>query len=280
MVSTRASSTTGPSASPTPVEMIPCTQSTFSCCTSLPKRSIVSLGEDSSSMTSSILRPAMPAWALKRSTAHCVARMPFSPGAAAMPERGARRPMRTGLFCAIAGAKTSPATESAPAAAADFSSVRRETAIGCTPLEPWPRFRPDYSDWRRRYIRRMSATSACADPVPHSRVGTQKRVDLLPGERPIIIEIGDNFPHEWIREPDRPILVAEMVVEDGERELLRAISLVGPLEAKPGEPLDLVMLVQLFAVSRDEKAVDRTLSLIDRHDHNRHRCTREGLHVV
>ena len=73
--------------------MMPCTQSTFSCCTSLLKRSIVSFGEDSSSITSSTLRPAMPPWALKRSTAHCVARMPLTPGAAAMPERGARMPI-------------------------------------------------------------------------------------------------------------------------------------------------------------------------------------------
>ena len=60
MVSARASSTTGPSASATPVEMMPCTQSTFSCCTSFWKRSMVSLALVSSSTTSSILRPAMP----------------------------------------------------------------------------------------------------------------------------------------------------------------------------------------------------------------------------
>jgi hypothetical protein len=97
------------------------------------KRSIVSLGEDSSSITSSILRPAMPPWALKRSTAHCVARMPFSPGAAAMPERGARMPMRSGLACAIAGALT-PETESAPTAAADFNRLRRERAMTLSSL--------------------------------------------------------------------------------------------------------------------------------------------------
>src|ERR1700730_13766823 len=108
---------------------MPCTQSTFSCCTSLLKRSIVSLGEDSSSITSSILRPAMPPCALKRSTAHWVARIPFSPGAAAIPDRGARMPMRTGLFCAMAG----PVIVIALAAAADCSSVRRETLIGFPP---------------------------------------------------------------------------------------------------------------------------------------------------
>jgi len=84
------------------------------------------LHELSSSMTSSILRPAMPPAALNRSAAHWVARMPFSPGAAAMPERGARIPMRTGLFCAIAGATASPDAANAPAAAADLSRLRRD----------------------------------------------------------------------------------------------------------------------------------------------------------
>jgi len=70
----------------------------------------VSFGVDSSAITSSALRPAMPPSALKRSTAHCVARMPFSPGAAAMPERGARMPIRSGFACAMAGAGNSLAT--------------------------------------------------------------------------------------------------------------------------------------------------------------------------
>ena len=109
IVSARVSSATGPSARPTPVETMPCTQSTLSCSTSFWKRSMVSLGLVSSSTTSSILRPAMPPAALKRSTAHCVARRPLSPALAAMPERGARMPILTGLAWAMAGAKT-PAT--------------------------------------------------------------------------------------------------------------------------------------------------------------------------
>jgi len=48
------------------------------------------------------------------------------PGAAAIPERGAKIPMRTGLFCAIAGATTSPDAANAPAAAADLSRLRRD----------------------------------------------------------------------------------------------------------------------------------------------------------
>src|SRR5215470_4571284 len=136
MVKARASSMTGPRARPTPDDTIPCTQSTFSCCTSLLNRSIVSLGVDSSSITSSTLRPPIPSLALYLSTAHCVARMPFSPGAAAIPERGARMPMRSGLLCAIAGAKMPAEAETAPSAAADARSLRREIAIEVLPCDP------------------------------------------------------------------------------------------------------------------------------------------------
>src|SRR5262252_3593803 len=115
---------------------MPCTQSTFSCCTSLLNRSIVSFGVDSSSITNSTLRPPIPSLALYLSAAHCVARMPFSPGAAAMPERGARMPMRSGLLCAIAGAKMPAVAEAAPSAAADARSLRREIAIEVLPCDP------------------------------------------------------------------------------------------------------------------------------------------------
>ena len=90
------------------------------------KRSIVSFGEVSSSMTSWTFRPAMPPSALIFSIAHSVARIPLMPGLAARPVRGARTPIFSGLFCAIAGAKRPEAgVTSAPAAAADFNRLRR-----------------------------------------------------------------------------------------------------------------------------------------------------------
>src|SRR3974390_3747972 len=51
--------------------------------------------------------------------------MPFSPGLAAMPERGARMPIRTGLFWAMAGENISPAADSAPMTAVPCRSLRR-----------------------------------------------------------------------------------------------------------------------------------------------------------
>ena len=132
MVSARASSTTGPSASATPVETMPCTQSTFSCCTSFWKRSMVSLALVSSSTTSSILRPAMPPPALNFSTAHSVARSPLMPALAAMPVRGARMPILTGLAWAMAGANTPGGSASALALAMDFKTVRREIVMACS----------------------------------------------------------------------------------------------------------------------------------------------------
>ena len=56
------------------------------------------------------------------------------PGAAAMPERGARMPMRSGLFCAIAGAKMPAEAETAQSAAADARSLRREIAMEVLPV--------------------------------------------------------------------------------------------------------------------------------------------------
>src|SRR5215467_12677149 len=91
---------------------------------------MVSLGLVSSSITSSILRPAMPPPALNFSTAHCVARSPLSPALAAIPERGARMPTRQGLAWAMAGANTPGAVAPAPAAANEVSRARRESFIG------------------------------------------------------------------------------------------------------------------------------------------------------
>src|SRR5688572_23590191 len=105
-------------ARPTPVEMTPVTTSTLDCKTSLRKRSTVSFGFDSSSTTSSTLRPRMPPPALIRSTAHCVPRSPDSPTGAVTPALAASTPIFTGPACASAGAgwrgTAAPATAAAP----------------------------------------------------------------------------------------------------------------------------------------------------------------------
>ena len=63
-------------------------------------------------------------------------------------------------------------------------------------------------------------------------------------QRPIVVEIGDDRLHERLRQRDRALLVAQVIEQDRERELLRAFALIGPLEAVFGEPLDLVVLVE------------------------------------
>src|SRR5262249_26892417 len=97
---------------------------------------MVSLGLVSSSITSSILRPAMPPAALNFSTAHCVALSPLSPALAAIPERGARMPTLHGLACAMVGANTPGAVAPAPAAAKEVRRARRESFMG-RPLICW-----------------------------------------------------------------------------------------------------------------------------------------------
>src|SRR6267142_1401280 len=119
------SSATGPSARPTPVEMAPVTASTLSCSASLRKRSTVSLGLDSSSTTSSILRPRMPPAALMRSAAHCTPRRPDSPTGASTPAFAASTPSFTGVDCANAGAISSPTAAAAVAPAVSWRNCRR-----------------------------------------------------------------------------------------------------------------------------------------------------------
>src|SRR6516162_9560316 len=91
---------------------------------------MVSLGLVSSSITSSMGRPAMPPPALNFSTAHCVALSPLSPALAAIPERGARMPTLQGLACATAGANTPGAVAPAPVAANEVRRARRESFMG------------------------------------------------------------------------------------------------------------------------------------------------------
>ena len=54
----------------------------------------------------------------------------------------------------------------------------------------------------------------------------------LAGERPVVVEIGDDLFHERLRKRDGALLVAEVIVEDRQRQLLRAFALVGPFEAE------------------------------------------------
>src|SRR5262245_19666525 len=88
-----------------------------------------------------------------------------------------------------------------------------------------------------------------------ARMAAQERIDVLRGERPIVVEVGDDLLHEGLRQPDRALLVAEVIVQDGERELLRARAFVRPLEPPRGELLDVVVLAQAPPVDGDRYAV-------------------------
>src|SRR5262245_32643217 len=95
----------------------------------------------------------------------------------------------------------------------------------------------------------------------------QERIDLLTAERPVVVEVGDNSLHEGLREPNGAVLVAEVIVEDRQRQLLRALALIGPFEAVAGETLDVIVLIEPLAVDRHNQAIDRPLPLICLHGH-------------
>ena len=85
---------------------------------------------------------------------------------------------------------------------------------------------------------------------------------LFSRQRPVIVEVGDDPLHEGLGKRDRAILVAEMIVENGQRQLPRARTFVGPLEAPFGDLLDLVVLGQRSPVDRHLETVDAARALI------------------
>src|SRR5882762_6848076 len=113
----------------------------------------------------------------------------------------------------------------------------------------------------------MSATSveAVAACAWSDFVAAQKAVDLVPAERPIVVEIGHDLFHERFGQAYRPILVGEAVEQDRKRELQRAVTLVGPFEAELGKALDLVVLVEPLAVDGHDETVYRALSFVVLH---------------
>src|ERR1700730_935395 len=93
----------------------------------------------------------------------------------------------------------------------------------------------------------------------------QEGVDLVAGDRPVVVEIGDDIAHEAYREADGVLSVAEVIKQYREGQLLRALPFVGPFETIFGEALDLIVLVELLAVDGDHEAIDRALSLVRLH---------------
>src|SRR5215469_6526380 len=105
---------------------------------------------------------------------------------------------------------------------------------------------------RERYSCRKSIcrwpimdSSPCVSSLYFVLLGfADERRDLLGPQRPVVVEIRDHLFHERRRQLDRALLVAEVIVQDRQRELARALALVGPFESIAGEPLDLVPRVE------------------------------------
>src|SRR6185437_14612391 len=116
----------------------------------------------------------------------------------------------------------------------------------------------------------MSATSSCprpgGKPVLLGRHAlANKGVDIVAAKRPVIVEIGDHRLHERLRQGNGAVFVAEVVVENRKRQLLRALPLVGPLESVFGETFDLVVLVEPLAIDRDDETIDGAFSRVGFH---------------
>ena len=104
----------------------------------------------------------------------------------------------------------------------------------------------------------MSVDYACSGPIG----APQKSLDLVSGKSPVVVEVGDDFLHERLGKPDGAFLVAEMIVQDRQRELLRILALIGPFKTEFGEALDIVVLVEAPAVDGHHQAIDGPLSRV------------------
>src|SRR6478752_1409267 len=116
----------------------------------------------------------------------------------------------------------------------------------------------------------MSATSTLPPPGRKTlllgrHAFANKGVDIVAAKHPVIVEIGDHRLHERLRQGNGAVLVAQVVVENRKRKLLRALPLVGPLESVFGEALDLVVLVEPLAVDRDDETIDGAFSRVGFH---------------
>src|SRR6185503_4823595 len=110
--------------------------------------------------------------------------------------------------------------------------------------------------WRQPDISHMYHGAASLAIRSGSRLSGNEIIDIRAAEPPVIVEIGNYGAHEQVGQVDGAQGVAEMVEKDRQRQLLRALPLIGPLEAVFGEALDLVVLRQWLAVDGHDEAVN------------------------
>src|SRR5579863_3568805 len=140
------------------------------------------------------------------------------------------------------------------------------------------------SIWRWPIIVALPAPAACCSWLDVFRRGRQcilhlrrfasKRLcgalpqiglDVVAGEPPIVVEIGDHVFHERLRQRDGAFAVAGMLEQNRQRQLLRAGSLISPFETALGELPDVVVRRQRRAVDGDDKSVHGAPALVGFH---------------
>ena len=82
----------------------------------------------------------------------------------------------------------------------------------------------------------------------------------------VLSKFATTLAHERLDEGESAFRVAEMIGEDGERELARLGAFIGPLEAVLAVPAHVEPLVERVAVDGHEDAVDRPIPGVGLHD--------------
>src|SRR5689334_22162800 len=107
-----------------------------------------------------------------------------------------------------------------------------------------------------------------------------RRVDLGAGEDPIIVEICHHLAHERIAEADRARRVPQMLDQNDERQLLRAVPLIAPLKAPRRKAFGRIALIEPAAVDGHDQTVDRAFAFERAHVFLASRPTRPDISPV
>ena len=84
----------------------------------------------------------------------------------------------------------------------------------------------------------------------------QRGIDFIAGQAPGVVQFGHHPPHEAFGQRQGPLRIAQVIGQQRQRQLPRAVALIGPLEPHPAEPPHIEARIERRAVHRHHRAVE------------------------
>ena len=82
---------------------------------------------------------------------------------------------------------------------------------------------------------------------------------------PRIVQLGHDAAHEGFRQRQGALRIAEVIGEQRQRQLPRAVAFVGPFESHAAEPMDVEARIERHAIHRHHRTVETAAALIHLH---------------